>query len=128
MAKILVIDDYADLRALVKRILERDGHKVTIAESGRIAANRIEDEDLASTFDVIISDIAMPSDEGIETIELLKQANPKAKLIAMSGGDHSAAPDADLQMARRMGANLTIAKPFSVAELFAAMQSLLATP
>ena len=128
MAKILLIDDYADLRTLVKRILEHDGHKVTVAESGRMGTNNIEDESFASAFDIIITDIAMPDVGGIETIKLLKHANPKAKVIVMSGGGHTAPPDSCLQMAQGMGADLTIAKPFSVAALFTAMQTLLATP
>ncbi len=128
MAKILLIDDYADLRTLVKSILERDGHKVTAAESGRMVANNIEDKSFASAFDIIITDIAMPDAGGIETIKLLKHANPKAKVIVMSGGGHTAVPDGCLQMAQGMGADMTIAKPFSVAALFTAMQILLATP
>jgi CheY-like chemotaxis protein len=128
VAKILLIDDEADLRALIKRILERDGHTVTVAESGRIVADAVVSGDFAAAFDLIITDIVMPDVEGLETIKLLKQANPRVKVIAMSGGGHTATPESYLEMARRVGANATIAKPFSVAELMNAMETLLATP
>jgi two-component system, cell cycle response regulator CpdR len=128
MAKVLLIDDEADLRALIKRILERDGHTVTVAESGRIVADAVASGDFATVFDLIITDIVMPDVEGLETIRLLKQANPRAKVIAMSGGGHAATPEGYLEMARRLGADATITKPFSVAELLSAMETLLAVP
>lgn len=128
MAKILLIDDHAELLTLVKSILERDGHQVTLAEFSRMVADNIENGGVASVFDLIIVDTAMPNVDGLEAIRLLKHANPRAKVLALSGDRNLATPNGLPEEAQRISATLIIAKPFSVAELFKAVASLLATP
>lgn len=126
MAKILLIDDEADMRALMSRILESDGHTVTTAESGRFVVNGLAQDDFASAYDIVVTDIVMPDVEGLETIRLLKRANPRTKIVAVSGGGRYAGPGKYLQLARNLGADATLAKPFSVAILLVTVNALLA--
>lgn len=128
MAKILLIDDHAELRTLIKSILERDGHQVTLVEFGRMVADNIENRGVASVFDLIIVDTAVPNVDGREAIRLLKHANPRAKVLALSGDRNLATPNGLPQEAQRISATLKIAKPFSVADLLKAVKGLLATP
>ena len=69
MARILVIDDNADMRAVVADILVAAGHEIEEAGDGAggIALQR------ESPVDLVITDILMPEKEGIETIRDLKQ-------------------------------------------------------
>ena len=121
MTKILVIDDDVMVRASIVHILEDGGYDVLIAEDGirGMAAFRNEQPDL------VITDILMPEQEGIQTINEIRSANPDAKIIAISGSGRFG--DADfLKMARRLGASDTIAKPFDPDELLSRVKACLA--
>jgi len=112
MAKILVIDDDAIVRETVAQVLEVSGHKVLSAEDGRrgVAAFHSELPDL------VITDIIMPEQEGIQTITEIRRIAPGAKIIAISGGGRIGNVDF-LKMARHLGASDVIAKPFDPDEL-----------
>src|SRR5438045_9784306 len=83
MARILVIDDDAQVRGAVRRILERAGHTVEDVGDGN-AGLRAHRERPA---DLIITDIFMPERDGIETIRQLRRESPQVKIIAISAGD-----------------------------------------
>jgi DNA-binding response OmpR family regulator len=112
MARILVIDDDRDVREMLRRILEHDGHEVIEASNGE-AGVRLYRERPA---DVVITDIIMPEKEGIETIRDLRRENPQIKIIAISGGGRIG-PSDYLNAARMLGAKKTFSKPFSRQEL-----------
>src|SRR3981081_1948590 len=82
MARILVIDDEDDSRALVSQGLESERHGVITATDGAqgLALQRQRPADL------VITDIFMPEPDGLETIHALKKDFPGLKVIAMSGG------------------------------------------
>src|ERR1700720_2123972 len=82
MAKILVIDDDPIVRMSIVYLLEEAGHLVLWAVDGLqgIAIFRGWQPDL------VITDIIMPEQEGIQTIEEILKAKPDAKIIAISGG------------------------------------------
>ena len=65
MALILVIDDVATMRDLVRRMLERGEHSVIEAEDGEVGLSMFEDQHPV----VVITDLIMPNMEGIETIQ-----------------------------------------------------------
>ena len=67
----------------------------------------------------------MPEKEGMEVVMEIRKAHPALKIIAISGGGRNAATDDYLLMARRLGANIALAKPFSHAALLAAIDDLL---
>ena len=62
MANILVVDDEADLRQLVKTALERDGHRVAVLASGGEV-----DENRCAWADCILLDVMMPGEDGFAT-------------------------------------------------------------
>jgi len=74
--------------------------------------------------DLIISDIIMPEKEGLETVMELRRDFPEVKIIAISGGGF-VNPDEYLHLAAKLGAQLTLAKPFERDELLAAVEKLL---
>jgi DNA-binding response OmpR family regulator len=120
MATILVIDDDAPVRAALRRILERAGYTVMVAADGR-AGMRLHRERPA---DLIITDIFMPGQDGIETIRQLRHEGPAVPILAISGGDQTGAVDLG-EGAALLGASQTLRKPFELAELLAAVGDLL---
>ena len=110
--KILVIDDDLLIRCTLARILESCGHEVATAADGLrgMAAFRSAPPDL------VITDILMPEQEGIETIRQMRRERPHTKIVAISGGGQPHGFDI-LTMARRLGADDVIAKPFGAEEL-----------
>ena len=119
MIRILAIDDDEGVRAMLQRMLERAGHKASVAVDGRDAEHRLKQE----TFDVVITDILMPDKEGIETIIDLRKYYPATKIIAISGGGQGG-PDHYLRSAKLFGADRTFAKPFDCDEMLAAIELL----
>jgi CheY-like chemotaxis protein len=121
--KILVIDDDPVVREVLTRLLETHGYQVFAAADGAIGAAifRIERPDL------ILTDMVMPRQEGIETIRLMRRERPAAKIIAMSGD----VPDAGVDLladARQLGVEDIIRKPVVPAALLALVARLAEAP
>jgi len=122
MAKrILVIDDEALIREIVKEMLEVEGYVVSTAANGKEGL-RLYREELP---DLIITDIFMPEMEGLETIRELRRTSPDVKIVAISGGGERGMLSF-LEHARRFGAVQTLEKPFSREELLNSVRELLA--
>jgi CheY-like chemotaxis protein len=119
MASILVIDDDARIRMLLRRVLEKEGHSVEEAGNGALGCERQRE----AGFDLIITDIVMPDQEGVETIRLLRREFPRLPIVAISGGGGQGIDY--LAMAKRMGADRILAKPFGNQEVSAAVAELL---
>jgi CheY-like chemotaxis protein len=66
--------------------------------------------------EIVITDVFMPEQEGIETILKMRRANPQIKIIAISGGGQIGGVDV-LNIARALSADEVIAKPFRAHEL-----------
>jgi len=111
------------LRSAVRRILERAGYDVLEAGDGA-AGLRLHQHEGA---DLVIVDIFMPEQDGIELIRELRRASPGAKIIAMSGGGRSGKIDL-LKDAAVFGAARTLWKPFEMTDLLAAVRDLLLQP
>jgi CheY-like chemotaxis protein len=116
MARILVIDDDDDVRALCRDVLEGIGHQVDEATNG-LEGIRAFHENPAI---VVLCDIFMPVSDGFETIVKLKNEYPGVKIIVVSGRLADGMNYADI--ATRLGAVRTIEKPFDVRELVAVVQ------
>jgi DNA-binding NtrC family response regulator len=112
MAKILVIDDDVIVRKTIIRLLGDGGYKVLSAEDGLrgMAMFRSERPDL------VITDIIMPEQEGIQTITEMRKAKPDAKIIVISGSGRIGNIDF-LRIAQHLGACDAIAKPFDPDDL-----------
>ncbi|MSP49104.1 MAG: response regulator [Alphaproteobacteria bacterium] len=119
MAQILLIDD-DDVRRMLVNMLVADGHEVHEASNGD-AGIALYDKVLP---ELVITDILMPDKDGIETIMALKRNHPDLKILAISGGGRSGTMDF-LDMARALGADETLQKPFRRAELLNAVVRLI---
>lgn len=117
--KALVIDDESMIRTLIVRILQTEGYEVSEAPNGRIGYALFQQH----SPDLVITDIIMPDQEGIETIRRLRAVNPQVTIIAMSGGSQSGNIDF-LRMAKEFGAAATINKPFRKQDLVALIRQL----
>ena len=120
MARILIIGDEDQARCMLHQVLERAGYDVIEARDGVEGLQRFRE----GPTDVIITDILMPEKEGLETIMDLRREFPAAKIIAMSGGGRTGNLNF-LEVARRLGAQRTLHKPFGLPEMLKAVQELL---
>jgi CheY-like chemotaxis protein len=123
MASILVIDDEEDVRCLLVAFLTRLGHVVRQADDGAVGLKLNK----AQPADLIITDLVMPTQEGLGTIRELRRINPTARIVAMSGG-FASDPRLYLDMAKKLGADRVLRKPFQLPELQAAVEETLAGP
>lgn len=103
---VIIIDDDNAVREYLKFILEREGMKVFEAVDGNNGLNIAT----ATPPSLIITDLIMPEKDGIETIQEIRNRFPQCGVIAMSGAVNS---DAYLSMARLLGANSVVQKPFT---------------
>lgn len=114
MPRILVIDDENLVCFTIERILASAGHTVVTAENGAVGLRRQRE----TPFDLVITDILMPEQDGIETVRALKAEFPKLPIIAVSGGGRMVNMNY-LQMVTDFGVADTIAKPFLPDEILA---------
>lgn len=103
---ILVIDDEAGDRLILKTVLNDAGFEVDVAVDGR--------EGLAlakkNNYELVITDIFMPDVEGFDVISKLKQDRPGIKIIAVSAGG-LVGDSTILDMAESLGADVVLIKP-----------------
>lgn len=121
MARILIIDDDPDILKLLRRVLESRGHTVLEASDGSTALRHFAGDPA----DLVLTDIFMPQMDGIELIMRVKEAFPEARVVAMSGGGRLPMSNV-LGAASMLGAEDVLAKPFTAAEVLAAVERALA--
>jgi len=123
MPCILLIDDDPQVRAALRQMLARAGYEVIEACNGAegMACWQTRPPDL------IITDVFMPEQDGLEIIPLLRRLNPTAKILAISGGDGRGHCDL-LRVAQLLGAQLTLHKPVRRQALLEAVRALLQEP
>lgn len=80
--KVLIVDDDADVARAFGRILTQGGYRTTIANNGRLALKRVEEE----TFDVVISDVSMPEMGGVELLQEVFRRDADLPVILITGG------------------------------------------
>src|SRR5260370_18462125 len=81
MARILVIDDDADMRTLLEHTLQSAGHEVVLAADGREGVQQYRTQPA----DLVITDLYMPIQQGLETIIQLRKEYPTVCIIALCG-------------------------------------------
>jgi DNA-binding response OmpR family regulator len=118
--KILIIDDDDLMRLTIKSTLKKFGCAVIEAENGNRGVTLFKNE----RPNLVITDMLMPDKEGLETISEIRAIDPKAKIIAMSGGGSSKNMKF-LQLAEKMGASRIMSKPIKPDELLSAVKNLL---
>jgi len=119
MAKILVVDDEADLELLVKqkfrRKIRENVYEFVFAQNGEEALERVKEH---PDIDVVLSDINMPVMDGLTLLSHLPEANPMLKAVVVSAyGDMQ-----NIRMAMNRGAFDFITKPVDFADLDLTME------
>jgi len=119
----LVVDDDELVQDFVRAVLEGQDFEVYVADDGKTATSIYEKH---SGFSLVVTDILMPNADGIALILKIRQgtAGPaQPKIIAISGGGFIKAEEY-LENARELGADVTLAKPFSTLDLLNALSGL----
>jgi DNA-binding response OmpR family regulator len=115
MAKILIIEDDAHVRAAIEHGLTQAGHSIVSTANGKEGLIALRQ----NAVDLVVTDIFMPEQDGLETITALRRQHPNLPVIAISGGN--IVSEAMLSVARELGAQEVIEKPFGLGSLLAAV-------
>jgi CheY-like chemotaxis protein len=117
---VLVVDDDDEMRALLRRMLESDGYPVT----ERSRATHVLETLRTSPFDLVILDKEMPGLTGLELLPMLRREFPQLPVVFVTafGGRQVASA------ALRLGATSYLEKPFRLAQLLDAIDSVLSSP
>lgn len=121
---VLIADDEEKIRLLLQQWLQDAGHVVTEASDGRSAIQQIKQQ----AFDLLITDVLMPNNDGVEVIGELKKAQPTARVLAISGGGRYMGSDDCLKIAQGFGAHAAVLKPFNREQLLAGIELAFAPP
>jgi response regulator RpfG family c-di-GMP phosphodiesterase len=107
--QILVVDDYLPTRSLIVDSLQSSQYRITEAENGYDALHLFDE----NSFDLVISDIMMPGMSGMDLLHLIREKNPNAAVIMITGN-----PTTDLTVsAIKKGAVDFLTKPFDIDDL-----------
>jgi len=117
MARLLVIEDNADLAFGLKTILEFEGHDVEIAEDGEAGLWRARESDPA----LIILDLMLPLKGGYEVLKEMREGGIRTPVLILTARSQ----ESDLVMGFDLGADDYVTKPFSTVELVARVRALL---
>ena len=112
------MDDETDVRAMLRQMLERAGHRVVEATDGVEALERYR-------ADLTITDILMPNKSGLAAILDIRDMDPEAPVIAISGGGRQGKMSY-LSTARTFAGVETLTKPFRRADLLSRVERLCA--
>lgn len=117
MPSVLVVDDEDQVRQLIRETLEQAGYDVEEASDGKEGLERYR----AKPADLVIMDILMPDQDGLESIMTLRREFPKSRVIAMTGGSDMIGILNFLDVAKMLGACRTLQKPFEMKALLDAV-------
>lgn len=116
---ILIVDDFVTIRQLLEVWLLEIGCRVVCASSGREASQVLRTD---RRIDLVITDIVMSDGDGFDVIKEVKQAQPAARILAISGGGAHLEQHDALQLAKRMGAHALLLKPFNRVQLLTLLE------
>ncbi|MFO0707214.1 MAG: response regulator [Nitrospira sp.] len=115
--RVLIVDDEADIRKVVRMSLQKAGYEVLEAENGEKAIEVINTGENRLLLDIVICDIRMPKVNGIEAIAYFRQNYPRVPLIVLTGF-----PDTDMATSLlRQGVVDYLVKPVEGEKLRAAV-------
>jgi len=123
MTRVLVIDDNPDVRDTLRWLLEGEGFEVAVAANGLegLGVQR------SAPADIVVTDIFMPEQDGIETLWKFREEFPRVAIIVMSGGGAARGTDY-LFVARELGAKKTLRKPLDPQELIDVVRQITRSP
>ena len=115
--RIAVIDDDVEVLNATRRVLQQAGHEVSAFTESAKGLKAVQKGD----FDVLVTDMLMPSIDGVEVIRNLRRTHPKLWIVAISGGGDLLPAATALKFSEVFGADRVLYKPFRTAELLAAL-------
>lgn len=110
--KVAVVDDAADLRNLLKLVLDRDPRLTVVGEAGDGQAGVAMIRDAKP--DLVVLDLAMPVMDGYEALRQLREVNPELPVVVILSGF---AADDTAQTALELGAAAYLEKGFALSEV-----------
>lgn len=120
MARILVMDDEATAREMVRQVLQSRGHEVVEAADGNAGMELLR----SGGFAAVVIDVMMPGRGGVETLIDIHRDFKSVKVIVISG-KIDVDSDAFRTLAEHFGASRILRKPFAPEDLLAAVDALL---
>jgi signal transduction histidine kinase len=117
---VLLVDDDGVNRLVARSLLENEGLKVTEAENGKVAVNKVAKD----RFDLILMDIQMPEMDGIAATKLIRQQEEPAQRIPIIGVSASVMSD-EKKRYLQSGMDAVVEKPLVIEKLFRTMQTIL---
>jgi len=119
VARILIVDDDETDRVGLAAILQQAGHTVLTAADGDEALETF----LAQRIHLVVTDMVMPGTDGLGLISALREVDPGAEIIAISGKSRG-----QLEASKVFGARRVLAKPIERQELLAAVDEVVGSP
>lgn len=113
---VLIVDDEADMRRLIRMYLEKEGYSCVEAEDGQVALDLLK----SHTFDLIILDVMMPNIDGLTLCMKVREHSSVPIIFLTARGD-----EWDRVYGLKLGADDYIVKPFSPNELIARVDAVL---
>ena len=123
MARILLIDDDVAIGTIAKRLLELNDHMVDTAENGAAALKLAG----RKQYDLVITDVIMPEQDGIGVLAQLKELHPHIRIILTTGGGTNCSHSDLLKITRFMKADRGLAKPLDFEKLLETVREVLAS-
>ena len=115
---LLVVEDDQEMRDLLRKVLAKEGYRVSLAADGREALVELA----RSPFDLVVTDMLMPHSGGLELLEATHRNHPNIPVIIVTAfGDWGS-----YSRALALGAAAFISKPLRMSELIAAVHTALA--
>jgi len=115
--RILVVDDSAEIREYIAKLVSREGFVADTAEDGEEGWRHI----CSTGYELLITDHQMPRLTGLSLIRRLREVSSKAPCILIS----SSLPEPELTLTQLIDPGAVLTKPFKPAELIEAVHSLL---
>ena len=112
--RILIVDDIQDVRDMLSDILGALGYEAQTANDGTEALAKLESD----PFDMVISDVKMPTMDGLSLLKLVKQRSPDFPVLLIAGHQSSEA----VCEAVHYRADGFLQKPFRIGQLSEAVE------
>lgn len=109
--KILVVEDEADLREIMKKRLQKETYSVDVCEDGMEALEYLE----AGEYDVVLLDVMLPKMSGLDVVRMMRKRKDKTKVLLLTAMDSIE----DRVIGLDSGADDYLVKPFAFEELLA---------
>jgi len=121
--RILFVDDEPNLLHGLQRQLRpmREQWDLYFAANGREAMELMQ----TTPCEVVVTDLFMPEQEGLETIMELRRKHPDTKIVAISGGGYQGTFMRALDIATKLGADVSLQKPFSSQQMIHVLQEVI---